>query len=202
VPDGDILLEPGPCRASITALADLRNDMREKVHRPIVAPPMRGVHHLALCTDDMKATIDFYVDVLGMPLVHAMKVPHGLGTGPGNRGNPRRIGASLPRADRVVRDAAIAAHRRCFAGDGTGARSARLRRRQHAHFMLESVGRGELVQADLRGDEPARLDPVRPPFRDRDLLAVHRLYRGTGIARADLDKILHHNAQALFGFRH
>jgi catechol 2,3-dioxygenase-like lactoylglutathione lyase family enzyme len=36
----------------------------------------------------MKGTIDFYVDVLGMPLVHAMKVPPGLGTGPGNRGNP------------------------------------------------------------------------------------------------------------------
>jgi len=48
----------------------------------------RGVHHLALCTDDMKMTIDFYVDVLGMPLIHAMKVPAGLGTGPKNRGNP------------------------------------------------------------------------------------------------------------------
>jgi catechol 2,3-dioxygenase-like lactoylglutathione lyase family enzyme len=36
----------------------------------------------------MKTTIDFYVDVLGMPLVHAMKVPPGLGTGSGNRGNP------------------------------------------------------------------------------------------------------------------
>jgi catechol 2,3-dioxygenase-like lactoylglutathione lyase family enzyme len=51
-------------------------------------PPTRGVHHLALCTDDMKKTIDFYVDVLGMPLFHAMKVPPGLGTGKGNRGNP------------------------------------------------------------------------------------------------------------------
>jgi len=48
----------------------------------------RGVHHLALCTDDMRKTVDFYVDVLGMPLVHAMKVPPGLGTGPKNRGNP------------------------------------------------------------------------------------------------------------------
>jgi len=48
----------------------------------------RGVHHLALCTEDMKATVDFYVDVLGMPLVHAMKVPPGLATGPQNRGNP------------------------------------------------------------------------------------------------------------------
>ena len=33
-------------------------------------------------------TTDFYVDVLGMPLVHAMKVPPGLGTGKENRGNP------------------------------------------------------------------------------------------------------------------
>jgi catechol 2,3-dioxygenase-like lactoylglutathione lyase family enzyme len=48
----------------------------------------RGVHHLALNTEDMKATMDFYVNVVGMPLVHAMKVPPGLGSGPGNRGNP------------------------------------------------------------------------------------------------------------------
>jgi catechol 2,3-dioxygenase-like lactoylglutathione lyase family enzyme len=47
-----------------------------------------GVHHLALNTDDMKMTVDFYAGVLGMPLVHAMKVPPGLGSGPGNRGNP------------------------------------------------------------------------------------------------------------------
>jgi catechol 2,3-dioxygenase-like lactoylglutathione lyase family enzyme len=49
---------------------------------------IRGVHHLALNTDDMKVTIDFYVDVLGLPLIHALKVPPGLGTGSGNRGNP------------------------------------------------------------------------------------------------------------------
>src|ERR1700741_1787539 len=51
-------------------------------------PLSRGVHPLALNTDDMKSTLDFYVGVLGMPLVHAFKVPPGLGTGPGNRGNP------------------------------------------------------------------------------------------------------------------
>jgi catechol 2,3-dioxygenase-like lactoylglutathione lyase family enzyme len=51
-------------------------------------PLSRGVHHLALNTDDMKATLDFYSGVLGMPLVHALKVAPGLGTGPGNRGNP------------------------------------------------------------------------------------------------------------------
>ena len=48
----------------------------------------RGVHHLALTTEDMKMTTEFYVDVVGMPLVHAMKVPEGVGVGPGNRGNP------------------------------------------------------------------------------------------------------------------
>jgi catechol 2,3-dioxygenase-like lactoylglutathione lyase family enzyme len=53
-----------------------------------MTPISRGVHHLALNTDDMKMTMDFYVGVLGMPLVHALKVPPGLGTGPGNRGNP------------------------------------------------------------------------------------------------------------------
>ena len=48
----------------------------------------RGVHHLALCTDDIKKTTEFYTRVLGMPLIHALKVPPGLGTGRGNRGNP------------------------------------------------------------------------------------------------------------------
>ena len=47
----------------------------------------RGIHHLALTTDDMKLTTEFYVNVLGMPLVHAMKVPEGVGTKE-NRGNP------------------------------------------------------------------------------------------------------------------
>jgi len=55
---------------------------------PAMQPLSRGVHHLALNTDDMKKTLDFYVGVLGMPLVHALKVAPGLGTGPANRGNP------------------------------------------------------------------------------------------------------------------
>jgi catechol 2,3-dioxygenase-like lactoylglutathione lyase family enzyme len=66
--------------------------MRPKTYRiagvPEAKPLSRGVHHLALNTDDMKKTLDFYVGVLGMPLVHALKVAPGLGTGPGNRGNP------------------------------------------------------------------------------------------------------------------
>ncbi len=62
--------------------------MDDQRRQKLLMPLPRGVHHLALCTDDMKATVEFYVDVLGMPLVHAMKVPAGLGTGPANRGNP------------------------------------------------------------------------------------------------------------------
>ncbi|MSQ73327.1 MAG: VOC family protein [Betaproteobacteria bacterium] len=49
---------------------------------------VRGVHHLVLTTEDMKMTIDFYTEVLGMPLIHALKVQPGLGTGKDNRGNP------------------------------------------------------------------------------------------------------------------
>ena len=62
--------------------------MQQRSRCPLLSPTPRGIHHLALCTDDIKATIDFYVDVLGMPLVHAMRVPPGLGAGPRNRGNP------------------------------------------------------------------------------------------------------------------
>ena len=58
-------------------------------HRHTGDVPTRGVHHLALTTDDMKGTVEFYVGVLGMPLVHAMKVPPGLGTG-------RATGATRP----------------------------------------------------------------------------------------------------------
>ena len=53
-----------------------------------LSPKTRGIHHLALNTDDMKMTIDFYTRVLEMPLIHALRVPPGVGIGKGNRGNP------------------------------------------------------------------------------------------------------------------
>jgi catechol 2,3-dioxygenase-like lactoylglutathione lyase family enzyme len=37
--------------------------MNDGQRHPLISSISRGVHHLALCTDDMKATIDFYVDV-------------------------------------------------------------------------------------------------------------------------------------------
>jgi catechol 2,3-dioxygenase-like lactoylglutathione lyase family enzyme len=52
---------------------------------------LRGIHHLALVTADMRTTLDFYVRVLGMPLVHALRTPspppgagpaHGAGSPP------------------------------------------------------------------------------------------------------------------------
>jgi catechol 2,3-dioxygenase-like lactoylglutathione lyase family enzyme len=33
---------------------------------------LRGIHHLAIVTEDMRGTLDFYVRVLRMPLVHAL----------------------------------------------------------------------------------------------------------------------------------
>ena len=38
-------------------------------------PMLRGIHHLALVTDDMRMTLDFYVRVLGMPIVHGLRTP-------------------------------------------------------------------------------------------------------------------------------
>ena len=43
----------------------------------------RGVDHLALVTDDMPATMDFYTRVLAMQLVHVRRVPFAP-----NRGQP------------------------------------------------------------------------------------------------------------------
>ncbi|MFM8548071.1 MAG: VOC family protein, partial [Betaproteobacteria bacterium] len=52
-----------PARATVQPL--------RATHRAV--PASRGVHHLALNTEDMKLTIDFYTRVLGMPLVHALR---------------------------------------------------------------------------------------------------------------------------------
>jgi len=52
---------------------------------------LRGIHHLALVTDDMRMTLDFYVRVLGMPIVHGLRTAarppdatpaHGIGAPP------------------------------------------------------------------------------------------------------------------------
>ena len=40
-----------------------------------VKPLLRGIHHLALNTSDMRMTLDFYVRVLGMHLVHGLRTP-------------------------------------------------------------------------------------------------------------------------------
>ena len=53
-----------------------------------LTPLTRGIHHVALNTSDMKMTVDFYHNVLGMPLVQAFRIPAGIGLGSGNRDNP------------------------------------------------------------------------------------------------------------------
>ena len=40
---------------------------------------LRGINHLALVCKDMAATVDFYQDVLGMPLVKTIELPDGMG---------------------------------------------------------------------------------------------------------------------------
>src|SRR6201981_2207393 len=38
-------------------------------------PILRGIHTLALFTDNMRMTLDFYVRMLGMPIVHGLRTP-------------------------------------------------------------------------------------------------------------------------------
>jgi catechol 2,3-dioxygenase-like lactoylglutathione lyase family enzyme len=58
--------------------------MKETVRRPL----LRGIHHLALNTDDLRGTLDFYVRVLGMPLVHGLTTGANAAARAESRGNP------------------------------------------------------------------------------------------------------------------
>jgi catechol 2,3-dioxygenase-like lactoylglutathione lyase family enzyme len=40
---------------------------------------IRGVNHLALVSSDMERTVDFYTNVLGMPLIKTIELPAGMG---------------------------------------------------------------------------------------------------------------------------
>jgi glyoxylase I family protein len=66
-------------------------ETRAETSVPQGKPLLRGIHHLALVTADMRMTLDFYVRVLGMPLVHGLRTPsprpdagpaHGVGSPP------------------------------------------------------------------------------------------------------------------------
>jgi catechol 2,3-dioxygenase-like lactoylglutathione lyase family enzyme len=72
---------------------DQRVEVQAKAAEPDAGrkPLLRGIHHLALNTSDMRGTLDFYVRVLGMRLAHGMRTParlpdgrsaHGGGTPP------------------------------------------------------------------------------------------------------------------------
>ena len=113
----------------------------------------RGVHHLALTTEDMKATTEFFVNVVGMPLVHAMKVPEGVGTGPGNRGNPP-WNASATISSTWGTTALLA-----FFEIPQGRKAAIRPRRHRRHAALRLRGDSRAVRGD-----PAAADPPRRPF--------------------------------------
>jgi len=112
-----------------------------------------GVHHLALNTDDMKMTVDFYVGVLGMRLVHAMRVPPGLGSGPGNRGNPPFEEIRHYFFD-MGRDALLAFFEMPKGAKGKGDRNA-LGNMQHVSFAVSPQS-----QARIR----ARLEAAKVPY--------------------------------------
>jgi catechol 2,3-dioxygenase-like lactoylglutathione lyase family enzyme len=40
---------------------------------------VKGLNHVALVVSDMKRTVDFYQNVLGMPLIKTCDLPHGMG---------------------------------------------------------------------------------------------------------------------------
>ena len=59
-------------------------------------PLLRGIHHLALVTDNMRMTLDFYVRVLGMPIVHGLRTPSRLPGASHAHGNGAPPYANIP----------------------------------------------------------------------------------------------------------
>jgi catechol 2,3-dioxygenase-like lactoylglutathione lyase family enzyme len=109
----------------------------------------------------MKMTVDFYVDVLGMRLVHAMKVPPGIGTGPGNRGNPPFEEIRHYFFD-MGRDALLAFFEMPKGAKPKGDRNA-LGNMQHVSFAVSPQGqariRARLEAAKIAYDGPLEILP-------------------------------------------
>ena len=40
---------------------------------------LRGINHLALVCKDMARTVDFYTNILGMPLIKTLELPNHMG---------------------------------------------------------------------------------------------------------------------------
>src|SRR5512141_3287686 len=60
----------------VTALAAARERIREQHLRPVESRPAstaRGLHHTALLSSDVEATVRFYQDVLGFPLTELIE---------------------------------------------------------------------------------------------------------------------------------
>jgi catechol 2,3-dioxygenase-like lactoylglutathione lyase family enzyme len=57
-------------------MADTLTAHQKAADAPALAPtPTRGIDHLALVTEDLPATMDFYTRVMQMQLVHVRRVP-------------------------------------------------------------------------------------------------------------------------------
>lgn len=65
---------------AVTDSADPKSKAKPKkakfVGAPLSTPTTRGVDHLALVTDDMAETMEFYTKVMGMQLLHVRRVPY------------------------------------------------------------------------------------------------------------------------------
>ena len=67
---------PQPSGAELDAVRARRAELKDKYLRPLGERPVstvRGVHHAALICKDVEATIRFYQDLLGFPLVELVE---------------------------------------------------------------------------------------------------------------------------------
>ena len=63
----------------------------------------KGINHLALVSSDMARTVDFYTNVLGMPLIKTLEIPAARSTSSSTAGTATRWRSSGSRTPRRPR---------------------------------------------------------------------------------------------------
>ncbi|MEX0923691.1 MAG: VOC family protein [Rhodovibrionaceae bacterium] len=120
---------------------------------------VRGVHHLVLTTEDMKETIDFYMAIFGMQLVHGFKTGPGVAAMSSERGNPPFEGIRHYFMD-MGNDSVLAFFEFPKGKVGKNDRNT-IGGMQHVSFCVEDGAEFEELQRRLRENDVPYYGPIK-----------------------------------------
>ena len=162
---------------------------------------LQGVDHLALVTDDMKKTIDFYTDVLGMTLAHVRKVPYAPDRGQPPYENCRHYFFDMgnqsllaffeypPDAPQGNRDALGGMQHVAFHADRANFRRAQERLRAHGLNVVGPFHLGGRIYSIYFFDPNGVRLEITTDLRHEDYDPVTSMYQTEAEAREELETL-------------